>query len=75
MNTHKEQDWQVAAFVHGFPSSGDGVSKSKKFEADWQHYPCPECRPLHQTVHIARYLVAQAELAVPPQTLFIESEV
>lgn len=58
INTYHETDWQVAAYVIGFPESRAGRSLAYAFEKRWQTFPTAACRHVAGSTDIARCLIA-----------------
>lgn len=60
INTHKEVDWELVGYVHGFGPRG--VMHALHFEAMWQHHPYYGTPTVSDAVRVARYLVGQNHL-------------
>lgn len=58
LQTKGATDWQLAAYVTGFPHDANGLSLARTFESQWQHIPCQHQRILQENVRIAKYLIA-----------------
>lgn len=72
LNTHRETDWQLRCYVHGFADTDKGLLQARYFERCWQKFPCTPDRSIHHTVDIGCFLVAQRQ--TDGLILFIESD-
>lgn len=80
LGTIPAADWELAAYVGGFPNDAGGLALARMFETQWQRLPWRAYRSLPETVRIGRYLIstwdAKAAAADKERVpLFMESNV
>lgn len=62
VNPHKEMDWVVVAYVHGFGDGSAGRKRAYRFEYQWQHTRWVMPRTRDSCIDLARMLIASWDL-------------